>query len=107
MRPMRLIRPAAAALLGLTLTLAAHTGTAHAAKGPFTWLGPKNKPFFVENLPDGRCFTMSQQAHGAHNGTATPAVIFTGKQCTGTALRLAPGRQAPRTMAFSSVRFGR
>ncbi|MBT2386509.1 hypothetical protein [Streptomyces sp. ISL-11] len=103
---MRCTRPAVVALLGLALTLAAHTGAACAAKGPFSWLGPKDRPFFVENLPDGRCFTMSQEAHGARNGTGTPAVIFSGKQCNGKALRLAPGRQAPRGTVFSSVRFG-
>ncbi|GAA0460645.1 hypothetical protein ABZ951_14715 [Streptomyces sp. NPDC046215] len=103
---MRLVRPAVVALLGLTLALSAPMGVAYAAKGPFSWLGAKDRPFFVENLPDGRCFTMSQEAHGAHNGTGTPATIFAGKQCTGKALRLAPGRQAPRGTAFSSVRFG-
>ncbi|MBZ4318349.1 hypothetical protein [Streptomyces huiliensis] len=103
---MRLFRPIVVALAGLALAMAGPVDAAVAAKGPFTFLGPGDRPFFVENPPDNRCYTMSQQAHGAHNGTGTPATIFSGKKCTGTAVRLAPGQRAQRGATFSSVRFG-
>ncbi|EMF00955.1 MULTISPECIES: hypothetical protein [Streptomyces] len=103
---MRLFRPIVVVLAGLALAMAGPVDAAVAAKGPFGFLGPKNKPFFVENPPDNRCFTMSQEAHGAHNGTDSPATIFSGKKCSGTAVRVAPGQRAPRDAAFSSVRFG-
>ncbi|MFE0043612.1 hypothetical protein [Streptomyces albireticuli] len=104
---MRLFRPVIAALAGLTLAVALPTGTAVAAKGSFSWVGPKGKPFFVDNPPDGKCLTMSQEARGAHNGTGVPATVYKGKKCNGTALRLVPGGQAPRGSAFGSVKFGR
>ncbi|MEV4440959.1 hypothetical protein AB0K09_18460 [Streptomyces sp. NPDC049577] len=103
---MRLIRPAVVALSGLALALSLPAGAALAAKGPFTWVGPKGKPFFVENPPDGRCLDMSQEAHGPHNGTGTTATVYTKKKCKGEALHLKPGQQAPRSASFSSVRFG-
>ncbi|MGI5447468.1 hypothetical protein ACQEVM_17105 [Streptomyces sp. CA-243310] len=99
-------RPAVLVLLGLAVTLTAHTGAAHASQGPFSWIGAQDKPFFVEDLPDGKCFTMSQEAHGAHNGTKTPVTVFAGKECKGKALKLAPGQRAPRNTSFTSLRFG-
>ncbi|MFD5885043.1 hypothetical protein ACFWHQ_03530 [Streptomyces sp. NPDC060334] len=99
-------RPAVLVLLGLAVTLTAHTGAAQASQGPFGWIGAQDKPFFVEDLPDGKCFTMSQEAHGAHNGTKTPVTVFAGKECKGKALKLAPGQRAPRNTSFTSLRFG-
>ncbi|MBB5121801.1 hypothetical protein AF335_09110 [Streptomyces eurocidicus] len=103
---MRLPRPVIAALTGLTLALALPTGTALAAKGTFSWVGPKGKPFYVDNPPDSKCLTMSQEARAAHNGTAVPATVYKGKKCNGTAQHLAPGAQAPRGSTFASVKFG-
>ncbi|GGZ47976.1 hypothetical protein AB0P12_25480 [Streptomyces subrutilus] len=103
---MRAVRPAAVALLGLAVTLTALTGAAHASQGPFGWTGAQDKPFFVEDIPDGKCFTMSEESRGAHNGTKTPVTVFAGKDCKGKALRLAPGQKAPRNATFSSLRFG-
>ncbi|CAM5271840.1 hypothetical protein [Streptomyces abikoensis] len=106
---MRLFRPAlaAVALAGCTLALAAApAGAAGTAKGWFAWVGPKGAPFFVENPPDGRCLTMSQESRGAHNATALPATVYPEKECKGTPVRLAPGAHAPRNAPFSSVKFG-
>ncbi|WP_171165457.1 hypothetical protein [Streptomyces sp. I05A-00742] len=103
---MRLFRPIVLALAGLALAMAGPVDAAVAAKGQFSWVGPKGRPFFVDNPPDGRCYTMSQEAHGAHNGTGSPATIYSGKQCKGKSVHLTPGHGAPRGTAFSSVRFG-
>lgn len=103
---MRLFRPVVAALAGLTLALAVPAGTALAAKGTFSWVGPKGKPFYVDNPPDGKCLTMSQEARTAHNGTAVPATVYKGKKCNGTAQHLAPGGTASRGSSFASVKFG-
>ncbi|MFH8788569.1 hypothetical protein [Streptomyces roseoverticillatus] len=110
---MRFFRPvlAAAAVAGCALALAAPTGAAATAKagtakGWFAWVGPKGAPFFIENPPDGRCLTMSQESQGAHNATALPATVYPQKECKGTPLRLAPGSHAPRNASFASVKFG-
>ncbi|MEU2868219.1 hypothetical protein ABZ769_03310 [Streptomyces olivoreticuli] len=100
---MRLFRPVIVALAGLALALAVPTGPAVASKGQFSWVGPKGKPFFVDNPPDGKCLTMSQESRGAYNGTAGPATVYSGKKCDGTSHRLATGGRADA--AFSSVRF--
>ncbi|MEV6671598.1 hypothetical protein [Streptomyces sp. NPDC051162] len=102
---MRLFRPVVVALAGLALAMAVPTGTAVASKGSFTWVGPKGKPFFVENPPDGKCLTMSQEAHGAYNGTAGPVTIYTGKKCDGGSARLKTGQRGPADKPFSSVKF--
>ncbi|MFI1800483.1 hypothetical protein ACH427_24445 [Streptomyces sp. NPDC020379] len=102
---MRLFRPVVVALAGLALAMAVPPGAAVASKGSFTWVGPKGKPFFVENPPDGKCLTMSQEARGAYNGTAGPVTIYTGKKCDGTSKRLARGEHGPSDMSFSSVKF--
>ncbi|WP_329461166.1 hypothetical protein [Streptomyces sp. NBC_01431] len=78
---------------------------AFASKGSFTWLGPKGKPFFVENPPDGKCLAMSQEARGAYNGTTGPVTIYTGKKCDGGSKRLALGQHGPADTSFSSVCF--
>ncbi|MEU8548396.1 hypothetical protein [Streptomyces roseoverticillatus] len=110
---MRFFRPAlaAAAVAGCTLALAvpagaAGTARAGTAKGWFAWVGPKGAPFFIENPPDGRCLTMSQESQGAHNATALAATVYPQKECKGTPLRLAPGNHAPRNAPFASVKFG-
>ncbi|MEH6377214.1 hypothetical protein V7793_23215 [Streptomyces sp. KLMMK] len=103
---MRFIRPALVALAGCTLALALPTGSAVAAKGWFSWAGPKGAPFYIQNPPDGRCLTMSDEARGAHNGTAVPVALYTDKTCKRQALRLSPGKDAPRNLRFASVRFG-
>ncbi|MGW2597797.1 hypothetical protein [Streptomyces klenkii] len=111
---MRFFRPALAtvaatatiAAAGCTLALAVPAAAAGTAKGWFAWVGPKGAPFFIENPPDGRCLTMSQESQGAHNATALPATVYPQKECKGTPLRLAPGRHAPRNAPFASVKFG-
>ncbi|MFC0842953.1 hypothetical protein ACFH04_04240 [Streptomyces noboritoensis] len=102
---MRLIRPFAVALVGLSFALTVPAGTAVAAKGPFTFQSG-GRPYFVENLPDGKCFTMSQAASSPHNGTGSAATVFAGKQCKGKATKIAAGKQGPKGLRFSSVRFG-
>lgn len=101
---MRLVRPVLAALAGLTLVLTFPMEAA-AAKGPFTFQSG-GRPFFVQDPPDGKCFTMSQGAKSPHNGTGGPATVFSGKKCSGTPTRLAPGKEGPKGLSFSSVRFG-
>ncbi|GAA0588226.1 hypothetical protein [Streptomyces crystallinus] len=103
---MRVIRPFAVSLIGLGMALTVSAGTAVAAKGPFTFQSG-GRPFFVQDLPDGKCFTMSQPAAAPHNGTGTAAFVFPGKQCKGKATRIAPGQKAPARLRFASVRFGR
>ncbi|OAR23974.1 hypothetical protein A8W25_16005 [Streptomyces sp. ERV7] len=103
---MRLIRPFAVALVGVGMALTLSAGTAVAAKGPFTFQSG-GRPFYVEDVPDGKCFTMSQPATAPHNGTGSVAIVFAGKKCTGKATRIAPGKQAPKGLRFASVRFGR
>ncbi|GGP91900.1 hypothetical protein [Streptomyces melanogenes] len=95
----RLIRPFAVALVGLSFALTVP------AKGPFTFQRG-GRPYFVENLPDGKCFTMSQAASSPHNGTGSAATVFAGKQCKGKATKIAAGQQGPKGLRFSSVRFG-
>ncbi|MBH1937891.1 hypothetical protein I5Q34_27090 [Streptomyces sp. AV19] len=101
---MRLVRPVLAALAGLALVLTCPL-EASAAKGPFTFQ-TGGRPFFVQDPPDGKCFSMSQAARGPHNGTGSPATVFSGKQCKGKATRIASGQQGPKDLSFSSVRFG-
>ncbi|MFF4218581.1 hypothetical protein [Streptomyces nondiastaticus] len=115
---MRFFRPvlAAVAVAGCALAFAvpagaagtakADTARAGTAKGWFAWVGPKGAPFFVENPPDGRCLTMSQESQGAHNGTVLPATVYPQKECKGTPLHLPPGHHAPRNAPFASVKFG-
>ncbi|MFF7725218.1 hypothetical protein [Streptomyces sp. NPDC008001] len=108
---MRFFRPAlvAVVLAGCALAPAAPAGAtaaARAARGWFAWVGPKGTPFYVENPPEGRCLTMSDEARGAHNGTAVPATVYSAKECKGTPLRLPPGHEAPRSASFASVKFG-
>ncbi|WP_116210947.1 hypothetical protein [Streptomyces olivoreticuli] len=100
---MRLFRPVVVALAGLALALTVPTGPAVASEGQFSWVGPKGKPFFVDNPPDGKCLTMSQEARSPYNGTAGPATVYAGKKCDGTSHRLTRGKRADAT--FSSVRF--
>ncbi|MEV5597137.1 hypothetical protein [Streptomyces sp. NPDC052496] len=103
---MRVFRPVVVALAGLTFASTLFMGEATAAKGSFIWLGPKGRSYLVENPPNGRCLTMGQHARGGHNATKTPAVLFSGKKCKGRATPLAPGKKAPSSATFSSVRFG-
>ncbi len=103
---MRVLRPVVVALAGLTFAATLPMGEAFAAKGSFIWLGPKGRPYLVENPPNGRCLTMGQHAQAPRNATKTPAVLFPGKKCKGRPIPLAPGKQAPRSTTFSSVRFG-
>ncbi|GAA2781722.1 hypothetical protein GCM10010521_70610 [Streptomyces rameus] len=102
---MRLCRPLAAVLGGLALTLTTATGSALAADGTFTWIGPKGKAYAIDSPPDDKCFDMAQEARGARNGTKKPLVVYTRKKCKGTASRLAPGRSAPESARFASVIF--
>ncbi|MBL1082588.1 hypothetical protein JK359_11455 [Streptomyces actinomycinicus] len=101
---MRLRRPLAAVFGGLALVLAT-TGSALAADGTFTWIGPQGKGYAISDPPDNKCFDMAQEARDAHNATKKPLVVYTKKKCKGTALRLAPGRSAPRGARFASVVF--
>ncbi|MEU3859959.1 hypothetical protein AB0F03_21745 [Streptomyces sp. NPDC028722] len=101
---MRLCRPLAAVLGGLTLALTA-AGPALAVDGTFTWVGPHGKAYAISDPPGHRCFDMAQEARGAHNGTKKPLVVYTRKKCKGTALRLAPGRSARAGAHFASVVF--
>ncbi|GGX98077.1 hypothetical protein [Streptomyces hiroshimensis] len=103
---MRLIRPALVALAGCALALALPAGAAVATKGWFSWTGPKGAPFYIENPPDGRCLTMSDEARGAHNGTPVPVALYTDKTCKKKALGVSPGGNSPRNLRFASVRFG-
>ncbi|MFE7608393.1 hypothetical protein [Streptomyces celluloflavus] len=102
---MRRIRPITVFLVGLTTALTFSTGTALAAKGPFTFQNG-GKPFFVQDPPNGKCFTMSQVARSPHNGADSPATVFSDKKCKGNATRIAPGHGGPKGLSFSSVRFG-
>ncbi|MFH8411399.1 hypothetical protein ACH4FX_42585 [Streptomyces sp. NPDC018019] len=103
---MRVFRPAVVALAGLTFATTLSMGEAFASKGSFIWLGPDNKSYVIANPPNSRCLTMQQRARGARNETNAPAVLFSGKKCNGRPTPLAPGKHAPRSAAFSSVRFG-
>ncbi|MFK8906918.1 hypothetical protein [Streptomyces sp. YS-3] len=103
---MRVIRPFAVSLVGLGMALTVSAGTAVASKGPFTFQSA-GRVFYVQDVPDGKCFTMSQGSTAPHNGTGSVATVFTGKQCKGRATRVAPGGQAPKGLRFLSVRFGR
>ncbi|GAA3174233.1 MULTISPECIES: hypothetical protein [Streptomyces] len=90
---------------GLVVALAVPLNAAAASKGPFTFQSG-GRPFYVQDPPDGKCFTMSQAAKSPHNGTGTPATTFSGKKCSGTATHIAPGKEGPKGLSFSSVRFG-
>ncbi|WP_371649468.1 MULTISPECIES: hypothetical protein [unclassified Streptomyces] len=103
---MRLIRPFVVSLVGLSVALTVSAGTAVAAKGPFTFQSA-GRPYFVQDLPDGKCFTMSQASSSPHNGTGSPATVFAGKQCKGKATKIAAGQKAAKGLRFFSVRFGR
>lgn len=103
---MRLIRPLTVCLVGLGTALTLCAGTAVASKGPFTFQSG-GQVFYVQDVPDGKCFTMSRGSFAPHNGTRSQATVFSGKECKGKATPVAPGRQAPKGLRFSSVRFGR
>lgn len=102
---MRFFRPAAAALGGLLLALSLPAGTAAATNGQFLWEGPKGKIYYVENPPDDKCLSMDQEARAARNNTKAPLVVYTTKQCGGKSYRVEPGKQAPHSFSFASVKF--
>ncbi|KOV65469.1 hypothetical protein [Streptomyces sp. MMG1121] len=101
---MRLCRPLVAVLGGLALALTT-TGSALAADGTFTWVGPKGEPYAIDSPPQYKCLDMAQEARGAHNATKKPLVTFTQKKCHGAATRLAPGKSAPSGARFASIVF--
>ncbi|MFI1968575.1 hypothetical protein BLA24_05830 [Streptomyces cinnamoneus] len=102
---MRLFRTAATALGGLLLAVSLPAATAAAANGQFIWEGPKGKIYFVKNPPEGKCFSMGQEAHAARNETQKPLAVYANKGCKGKQLRLSPGEHAPRDRSFASVMF--
>ncbi|WP_107471438.1 hypothetical protein [Streptomyces monashensis] len=101
---MRLCRPLVAVLGGLALALTT-TGSALAADDAFLWIGPKGKLYALDNPPARKCLNMAQEARAARNATKKPLVVYTHKQCKGTATRLAPGKSAPSGSRFASIVF--
>jgi hypothetical protein len=102
---MRLLRPVVVGLSGLSLAIAIPAGSAAAADGMFSWLGPHGEPHYLRNPPDHRCFDMGQEARGARNGLRQPLVVYPQRRCKGAAMRLHPGQSAPSGAHFSSVIF--
>lgn len=103
---MRFRRPVAVGLGGAVLALTVSMGAAFAADGSFAWIGPKGKGYSITDPPDGHCFDMGQEARGAVNGTKKSLTVYTGKKCSGSATRLAPGKSVPEKTPFASVKFG-
>ncbi|MEV6764381.1 hypothetical protein AB0N16_27810 [Streptomyces sp. NPDC051105] len=101
---MRLSRPIAAVLGGLALAVIT-IGPAAAADGTFVWVGPKGKAYAIQNPPDRRCLDLAQEARGPQNATKKALVVYSKQKCKGTALRIAPGHSAPRSVPFASVIF--
>ncbi|GHG48057.1 hypothetical protein [Streptomyces griseocarneus] len=103
---MRLFRNAVVAVLGgLLLAASLPTGSAAAQDGGFAWLGPKGKPYFVQQLPPNKCMSMEQEARGARNYLSKPLVVYSEKNCKGKALRLGPHKEAPQTAPFKSLKY--
>ncbi|KJY43235.1 hypothetical protein VR41_04065 [Streptomyces sp. NRRL B-1568] len=96
-----------AALGGLLLALTLPTGSAEAAKGTFVWEGPKGHAYYLQNPPDGKCYSMNQEARAGRNQTDVPMVVYTEKNCKGKAYHLAPDQQAPRSVLIKSLIFNR
>ncbi|MEU5303104.1 hypothetical protein ACH4YO_30515 [Streptomyces noursei] len=102
---MRLFHPITIGLGSIVLALALPAGTALAATGKFGWVGPKGRPYFIQNPPNSKCLTMSQEARAPHNSTKQTVAVYSGKHCDGRVTRLAPGKSAPSGTHFSSVVF--
>ncbi|MFI9306218.1 hypothetical protein [Streptomyces triculaminicus] len=103
---MRLFRNAVVtALGGLLLATALPVGSAAAMDGGFAWVGPKGKPYFVQQLPPNKCMSMEQEARGAQNYMSKPLAVYSEKNCKGKELRLGPRKEAPKNFPFKSLRY--